>query len=100
VIIVEALLIAAMGVVNPINATERLQRTSADHVAQVVSAWSISSKLAQAVLMTIWGVLGTLTGPLTAIVISGVLLLGTPLFLPRRIHMPDHAVATPAGGHR
>jgi hypothetical protein len=88
VIVVEALLITCMGIFNPINATERLQRTPADHAAQVLSAWSISSKLAQATLMGIWGVLATLTSPLTAITISGVLLLATPLFLPQRIHRP------------
>lgn len=96
VIVVEALLITCMGVFNPINATERLQRTPADHVAQVLSAWSISSKLVQATLMVIWGVLATLTSPLTAITISGVLLLATPLFLPQRMHMPDLAVGAPA----
>lgn len=96
VIVVEALLITCMGVFNPINATERLQRTPADHVAQVLSAWSISGKLAQATLMVIWGVLATLTSPLTAITISGVLLLATPLFLPQRMHMPDPAVGAPA----
>ncbi|MGI5171345.1 MFS transporter [Spirillospora sp. CA-253888] len=89
VIIVEALLITTIGVFNPISATERLRRTPADHVAQVISAWSISSKLAQAALITVWGVLGTLTDPLTAIVASGVLLLGTPLLLPQRKHMRD-----------
>ncbi|WP_248828493.1 MFS transporter [Frankia sp. Mgl5] len=96
VIVVEALLITCMGVFNPINATERLQRTPTDHVAQVLSAWSISSKLAQATLMVIWGVLATFTSPLTAITISGVLLLATPLFLPQRMHMPDPAAGAPA----
>ncbi|WP_051107857.1 MFS transporter [Actinomadura atramentaria] len=94
VIVVEALLIAAMGVFNPISATERLQRTPADRVAQVVSAWSISSKLSQAAFMTAWGVLGTLTSPLTAITISGVLLLATPLLLPQRA--PAALTASPS----
>ncbi|MEV6846076.1 MFS transporter [Actinoplanes sp. NPDC051411] len=97
VIVVEGLLIACMGVFNPIYATERLQRAPTEHAAQVVSAWSISSKLSQATLMVIWGVLATLTGPLTAITVSGVLLLGAPLLLPRRSHMPD-PVAAPAPG--
>jgi MFS family permease len=89
VIVVEGLLISCMGVFNPIYATERLQRTPADHAARVLTAWSISSKVAQATLMVVWGLLATLTSPLTAITISGVLLLGTPLFLPRRRHLPD-----------
>ncbi|MET7704620.1 MFS transporter [Micromonospora sp. NPDC005413] len=89
VIIVEGLLITCMGVFNPITATERLQRTPADHAAQVLTAWSVSSRLSQAMLMAIWGILATLTSPLTAITISGVLLLATPLLLPNRTHLPD-----------
>ncbi len=83
VIVVEALLITSMGIFNPISATERLQRTPTDQAARVLTAWSVSSKLAQAVLMVVWGFLATLTSPLTAITISGVLLLGTPLLLPK-----------------
>jgi MFS family permease len=83
VIVVEGLLIACMGVFNPISATERLQRAPADRVGQVLSAWSISSRLSQAGLIAAWGLLATLTSPLAAITISGVLLLPTPLLLPR-----------------
>jgi MFS family permease len=95
VIIVEGLLITCMGVFNPIYATERLQRAPADHAAQVLSTWSVSSKLLQAALMVIWGILATLTSPLTAITMSGVLLLATPLLLPRRTHLsgPEPAAA-------
>lgn len=81
VIVVEGLLITCMGVFNPILATERLQRTPADHAAQVLTTWSVSSKLVQAVLMVIWGVLATLTSPLAAITLSGLFLLATPLLL-------------------
>ncbi|UBU08649.1 MFS transporter [Nonomuraea gerenzanensis] len=88
VIVVEGLLIGCMGVFNPIYATERLRRTPADRAAQVLSAWSASSRLAQAVLMVIWGGLATLAGPLAAITVSGVLLLATPLLLPGRAHGP------------
>jgi MFS family permease len=87
VIIVEGLLITCMGIFNPIYATERLQRTPADHAARVLSTWSASSKLVQAALMLIWGVLATLTSPLAAITLSGVLLLATPLLLPKRTHL-------------
>jgi MFS family permease len=96
VIIVEGLLITCMGVFNPIHATERLQRAPADHAAQVLTTWSVSSKLVQATLMVIWGILATLTSPLAAITISGVLLLATPLLLPKRTDMPDPEPAAPA----
>ena len=81
VIVVEALLITCMGVFNPILATERLQRTPVDRTAQVLTTWSVSSKLVQAALMVIWGVLATFTSPLTAITLSGLFLLATPLLL-------------------
>ncbi|MFF5010451.1 MFS transporter [Streptomyces phaeochromogenes] len=87
VIIVEGLLITCMGVFNPIYATERLQRTPVDRTAQVLSTWSATSKLMQAALMVIWGILATFTSPLAAITMSGVLLLATPLLLPKRIHL-------------
>ncbi len=87
VIIVEGLLITCMGIFNPVYATERLQRTPADHTAQVLSTWSATSKLLQAALMVIWGILATLTSPLAAITMSGVLLLATPLLLPKRRHL-------------
>ncbi|MFG1781247.1 MFS transporter [Rhodococcus oryzae] len=96
VIVVEGLLIICMGIFNPINATERLQRTPADHTAQVLTAWSVTSKLAQALLMVIWGILATVTSPLAAITMSGVLLLATPLLLPTRKDMPEPAVAESA----
>lgn len=87
VIAVEGLLILFMGIFNPIYATERLQRAPVDHAAQVIAAWSVSSKLLQATLMVAWGVMATLTSPLTAIAVSGVLLLGVPLLLPKAMHM-------------
>ncbi|WP_432093472.1 MFS transporter [Streptomyces sp. bgisy100] len=87
VIIVEGLLITCMGIFNPVCATERLQRTPADHTARILSTWSAVSRLMQAALMVLWGILATLTGPLAAITMSGVLLLATPLLLPRRIHV-------------
>lgn len=84
VIVVEALLITCMGVFNPIYATERLRRAPTSHAAQIIGTWSVSGKLLQAALMVVWGALGTLTSPRTAITVSGVLLLATPLLLPRR----------------
>jgi hypothetical protein len=78
-----------MGVFNPIYAAERLRRAPATHAARVLSAWSVSGKLSQAGLMVVWGVLATLTSPLAAITVSGVLLLPTPLLLPKRTPAVD-----------
>lgn len=96
VIVVEGLLITSMGVFNPIYATERLHRTPADHAARILSTWSAVGKLLQAALMVVWGALATLTSPLAAIALSGVLLLATPLLLPGRTHLTAATPATPA----
>jgi hypothetical protein len=98
VIVVEGLLITCMGVFNPIYATERLQRTPTDRAARVIGTWSVSSRLVQAALMLVWGALAGLTSPLTAITVSGVLLLATPLLLPRRPHMTTPAATAPPEG--
>jgi MFS family permease len=99
VIVVEGLLIACMGIFNPISGTERLQRAPVEHAAQVVSAWSITSKLSQATCMVVWGVIATLTGPLAAIAVAGVLLLGAPLLLPKRFgEAPDRPGGGPVRG--
>ncbi|MFY1615656.1 MFS transporter [Micromonospora sp. WMMD736] len=90
VIVVEGLLITCMGVFNPIYATERLHRTPLGHAARVLSTWSAVSRIVQATLVVIWGLLATLTSPLAAITSSGVLLLATPLLLPgRRLYIPN-----------
>ncbi|MEU0885196.1 MFS transporter [Lentzea sp. NPDC005914] len=83
VIVVEGLLITCMGVFSPVYATERLRRVPAGYVTQVLSTWSVATKLTHAGLMVVWGVLATVTSPLVAITVSGLLLLGTPLLLPR-----------------
>ncbi len=76
-------LITCMGVFNPLYATYRLQQTSPDRVARVLSAWQVTKNLTIAVLTALWGLLATLTSPRIAIAVAGVLLLGTPLLLPR-----------------
>ncbi|MFG2025807.1 MFS transporter [Streptomyces sp. NPDC048825] len=83
VIAVEFGLITSMGVFNPVYATYRLEQTATDRVARTLSAWSITSKLTVAALTALWGLLAGLTGPRTAIAIAGLLILTTPLLLPR-----------------
>jgi MFS family permease len=83
VIVVEFGLITCMGVFNPVFATYRLDQTATDQVARTLTAWSVTSNATVAALTAAWGVLATVTGARTAIAIAGVLLLGTPLLLPR-----------------
>ena len=48
----------------------------------------MTTKATTALLTAVWGVLGSLLGPRTAIGLAGVLLLATPLLLPRRASAP------------
>lgn len=81
---VEIGLILCCGVFNPVHATCRLQRTATDRVTRTLLAWAVTTKASTALLTAVWGVLGGLLGPRTAIGLAGVLLLATPLLLPRR----------------
>ncbi|MFJ4850812.1 MULTISPECIES: MFS transporter [unclassified Streptomyces] len=83
VIGIELGLIFCCGVFNPVYATSRLERTASDRVARTLSAWAVTTKASTALLTAVWGVLGALLGPRTAVGLAGVLLLATPLLLPR-----------------
>ncbi len=83
VIGVELGLITCVGVFNPIFATFRLEQIATDRVSRTLSAWAIGSKAVIAAMTALWGLLAGLTSPRTAIAVAGVLLLATPLLLPR-----------------
>ncbi|HTT51079.1 MAG TPA: MFS transporter [Streptosporangiaceae bacterium] len=83
-------LVTCMGVFNPLYATYRLEQTGPDRVARVLSAWQVTKNLTIAALTALWGVLATLTSPRIGIAAAGLLLLGTPLLLPR----PGQVAAT------
>ncbi|MEV5599690.1 MFS transporter [Streptomyces sp. NPDC052496] len=89
VMVVELGMIFCMSVFTPVLATYRLELTPADRVARTLSAWTVTGKLTTAALTALWGLLATLTTPRTAITTAGLLILATPLLLPRRV---------PAGG--
>ncbi|MFJ4868773.1 MFS transporter [Streptomyces sp. NPDC088757] len=84
VMAVECALITCTGVFNPVFAAQRLTLTAPDRVARVLTAWSVTGKISIAALTALWGLLAVVTGPRTAIALAGVLLLATPLLLPRR----------------
>jgi hypothetical protein len=73
-----------VGVFNPLYATERLEATPSDRVARTLSAWSVTGSLTIAGMTALWGLLAGLAGLRAAIALAGVLLLATPLLLPRR----------------
>ena len=86
-------LVLCLGVFNPVSAAYRLEHTEKHLVARVLAAWSVSTSLATAALTAVWGVLASLTSPRAAIAVAGVLLLATPLLLPRREYAPPPDVA-------
>ncbi|MFH8702732.1 MFS transporter [Streptomyces rubrogriseus] len=96
VMAVEFGLIASVGVYNPVYATRRLELTPADRVARTLSAWTVSGKLTTAALTALWGLLAGLTGTRTAVALAGVLLLATPLLLPRQPHPSAPSPSRPA----
>lgn len=84
VFVVEFALITCIGVFNPVYATYRLEQTPPERVARVLSSWTVTSSATTAAMTASWGLLAGLTSPRTAIAVAGVLLLLTPLLLPRQ----------------
>ena len=84
VIVLQLGVVTSISVFNPVLAAYRLEQTPAHLVARTLSAWTVSTKAAIAVLTALWGVLASFTGPRVAIGAAGALLLATPLALPRR----------------
>jgi hypothetical protein len=91
VIAVQFGLVTCAGVFNPILATHRLGQAETDRIARTLSAWSVTSSLSIAALTALWGLLAGIAGPRAAIAIAGILLLATPLLLPRRGHAATDA---------
>ncbi|MBE1490907.1 MFS transporter [Plantactinospora soyae] len=89
VIAVELAIIISMSLYNPVLATYRLEHIPGDRIARTLSAWSISSSAAIAILSALGGLLANATSPRTAIAVAGMLILASPLLLPRR---PDPGV--------
>ncbi|WP_369271090.1 MFS transporter [Streptomyces sp. R11] len=92
VMAVEFGLITCIGVFNPVLATARLDQTPPDRTTRTLTAWSITGKTATAAATALWGLLAALTGTRAAIALAGVLLLATPLLLPRHELAADRSV--------
>ena len=89
VMAVELAIIISMSLYSPVLATYRLEHTPEDRIARTLTAWSISSSAAIAVFSALGGVLADATSPRTAITVAGLLILASPLLLPRSAAMPD-----------
>jgi Major Facilitator Superfamily len=88
VIVMQSGLVGCCGVFNPVFATYRIERTETTRLARTLAAWSVSSNLMIAAMTALWGVLAALTGLRVAIAGAGLLMLTTPLLIPRRERLP------------
>lgn len=86
VIVVQFGLVTSMSVFNPVFATYRLEHTPTERLARTLSAWSVTSKAAIAALTAVWGLLASIAGIRAAVAIAGVIILATPVLLPRHAH--------------
>ncbi len=84
VMAVELAIIISMSLYGPVLATYRLEHTPEDRIARTLTAWSIGSSASIAVLSALGGLLAAVTGPRAAITVAGLLILASPLLLPRR----------------
>ncbi|ROO86675.1 putative MFS family arabinose efflux permease [Actinocorallia herbida] len=90
VMAVELAIIINMSLFTPVLATYRLEQTPKHLLARTLTAWSIGQQAAIAVLTALSGLLAAATGPRTVLTVAGLLILTTPLLLPRRNHPSQH----------
>ncbi|MEV0415267.1 MFS transporter [Streptomyces sp. NPDC050448] len=90
VMAVELAIVINMSLYAPVLATYRLERTPKHLVARTLSAWSIGQQASIAVFTALGGLLADVTGPRTALTVAGLLILASPLLLPRRDQTSQH----------
>ncbi|MFE3776174.1 MFS transporter [Streptomyces sp. NPDC057579] len=90
VMVVELAIIINMSLFTPVLATYRLEHTPKHLVARTLSAWSIGQQASIAILTALAGLLADVTSPRTALTAAGLLILTTPLLLPRPDQTAQH----------
>ncbi|HEX3517780.1 MAG TPA: MFS transporter [Solirubrobacteraceae bacterium] len=98
VMAVELAIIISMSLYTPVLATYRLEHTPRDRIARTLTAWSIGQQASIAIFSALGGVLAAATSPRTALTLAGLLILTSPLLLPRRRRpapVADSELATP-----
>jgi MFS family permease len=83
VIAVELAIIISMSLYGPVLATYRLEHTPKHRIARTLTAWSIGQQAAIAVFTALGGLLADITSPHTALTVVGLVMLLSPLLLPR-----------------
>lgn len=97
VIAVELAIIVNMSLYTPVLATYRLEHTPKHFIARTLSAWSIGQQASIAIFTALGGLLADITSPRTALTVAGLLILTSPLLLPRRqrpAQVADRELAT------
>ncbi|MEV5237933.1 MFS transporter [Streptomyces cinnamoneus] len=98
VMTVELAIIINMSLYTPVLATYRLERTPKHLVARTLTAWSIGQQASIALFTALGGLLADATSPRTALTAAGLLILTTPLLLPRHDQVPQRE-PEPSLGH-
>jgi hypothetical protein len=83
IIAVELAIILSLSLSKPVLATYRLGHTPKDRVARTLSAWSIGQQASIAIFTALGGLLADITSPRTALTVTGLAILASPLLLPR-----------------
>lgn len=78
----ETLVLLFAGLFNPVFGTYRMNTTDDDHLARVTTAWSISSKVAQPVMVAAGGAIAALAGLRISIITAAALAVVSIAFLP------------------
>jgi MFS family permease len=99
VMAVEFAIIISVSLYNPVLATYRLEHTPDDRVTRMLSAWSVGSSAAIAVITALAGILASATSPRAAITVAGLVALASPLLLRGAVSRRD-VVAAAAPGPR
>jgi hypothetical protein len=81
---VELAIIVSMSLYSPVLATYRLEHTPEHRVARTLSAWSIGQQASIATCTALGGLLADVTSTEAALTVVGLLILVSPLLLPRR----------------
>jgi MFS family permease len=84
VMAVELAIIISMSLYNPVLATYRLEHTPKHRIARTLSAWSIGQQASIAIFTALGGLLADISSPRIALTVAGLLILASPLLLPRR----------------
>jgi MFS family permease len=84
VMAVELAIIISMSLYSPVLATYRLEHTPKHLIARTLSAWSIGQQASIAIFSALGGLLADATSTRTALMVAGLLILASPLLLPRR----------------